>query len=81
MTQVDIEKAVKQIAENVFEVDSKTVADRGHLIDDLGATSITKLEFLAELERRFDLQLNLEEIELAGTLNEVAEALGKRLLG
>lgn len=81
MTQVEIEKVVKEIASSVFEVDPQAVGDRGDLVEDLGATSITKIEFLVALERQFDLQLDIQEIELAGTINRVAVMLGKRLHG
>ena len=81
MTQVELETAVQQIAESVFEVDAKAVGDRGNPVEDLGATSITKIEFLVALERQVDPQFDIQEIELAGAANAVAVILGKRLQG
>lgn len=79
MEQAEALSAVIQIAEEVFEVQPPVAVPHAHLVDDLGATSVTRLEFLVALERRFDVQLDHQEVERADTLDQVASVLRRRL--
>ena len=77
MDQPNVEQTIKEIAAGIFEVDPPAIDGRADLSDDLGATSVTRLEFLVALERRFDVQLDVEEIESARTLPEVVRIVSK----
>ena len=79
MSETHIETKVKEIARRIFEVDPPELEGRASLIDDLGASSVSRLEFLVELERTFDLQLDVAEIETASTIPEVIQLLAKHV--
>lgn len=79
MNTNSIEQVVKDIAERTFEVDRAVVTGESRIREDLGASSLTRLEFLIALERHFDIQLDLEEMSSAATLDEVVGQLSRQV--
>ncbi|SEU26011.1 acyl carrier protein [Stigmatella erecta] len=71
MTRDEIRSKVMQIAGEVFELEPQELQGDKHIIDELGATSVMRLEFIVMLERGFGLQFVPEEIEVAQNLDEV----------
>ncbi|WP_225408898.1 acyl carrier protein [Stigmatella hybrida] len=71
MTRDEIRSKVMQIAGEVFELEPEELQGDKHIIDELGATSVMRLEFIVMLERGFGLQFVPEEIEVAQNLDEV----------
>lgn len=62
---------VMSIASEVFEIDPDELREDQHLEDDLGTTSVMRLDFLVSLERRFDILFDASGVEKAMRLSEV----------
>lgn len=75
MTRDEIRSKVMQIAGEVFELEPNELQGDKHIIDELGASSVMRLEFIVMLERGFRLQFVPEEIEVAQNLDEVVEVV------
>jgi acyl carrier protein len=71
----DILSQVRSVALEIFELDAAQLQDSDHLEHDLGTTSVLRLEFLVALERRFHVEFNVQEIESAERISEVADAV------
>nr|CAL48954.1 acyl carrier protein [Stigmatella aurantiaca Sg a15] len=81
MTRDEIRSKVMQIAAEIFELEPEALLGDKHIVDELGATSVLRLEFIVMLERGFKFQFNPEEIEVAQNLNEVVDVVEKLLRG
>jgi acyl carrier protein len=75
MTRNDIQAKVMEIAGEVFELESSELQWDKHIIDELGASSVMRLEFIVMLERGFGMQFVPEEIEVAQNLNQVVDVV------
>lgn len=75
MTRNEIESKVMKIAGEVFELEPEELQGDKHIIDELGASSVMRLEFIVMLERGFGLQFVPEEIEVAENLNGVVDVV------
>lgn len=80
MTRSEIQSKVMEIAAEVFELEPEELQGDKHIIDELGASSVMRLEFIVMLERGFSFQFVPEEIEVAQNLNEVVEVVERILL-
>lgn len=79
MPSDEIRAKVMKVASEVFELEPSELQGDKHIIDELGATSVMRLEFIVMLERAFETQFVPAEVEVAQTLNEVVDVL-ERLL-
>ncbi len=75
MTRNEIQSKVMTIAGETFELDEAELLGDKHIIDELGASSVMRLEFIVMLERGFGCQFVPEEIEVAQNLNEVVDVV------
>lgn len=67
----EVRSAVINIAADVFEISPDELRDEQHLEDDLGTTSVMRLDFLVSLERRFGIQFDADGAEKAMRIGEV----------
>jgi acyl carrier protein len=79
MTRNDIQAKVMKIAGEVFELEPSELQGDKHIIDELGASSVMRLEFIVMLERGFGTQFVPEEIEVAQNLNQVTDVVERIL--
>jgi len=66
---------VLEITADVFGFEPEELNDQQHLIDDLDATSVMRLEYLVALERHFSIQFDPEKIEATQRLGQVIEVV------
>jgi acyl carrier protein len=77
----DVRAVVMSIASEVFEIEPGELQEDQHLEDDLGTTSVMRLDFLVSLERRLGLQFDVAEAERAMRLSEVIAVVQKYVDG
>lgn len=71
----DIEALVKQVVADVFNVDPNTITRETAFNEDLGADSLDLVEFIMQLEEKFDISIPQEEAEKVRTVGEVIDWL------
>lgn len=67
----DVRSVVMTIASEVLEIDPGELREDQHLEDDLGTTSVMRLDFLVSLERWFGIEFDAGDAEKAMRLSEV----------
>lgn len=74
----ELSAVVTKLAEEIFEVPPAVIGLESNLESDLGATSITRLEFLVAIERHLNVELDPLEFGDALTISDVLRVLGQR---
>uniref|UniRef100_A0A7C4Y584 Acyl carrier protein n=1 Tax=candidate division WOR-3 bacterium TaxID=2052148 RepID=A0A7C4Y584_UNCW3 len=75
---MDIEKKVKQIIMEQFEVGETEVKDDARFIEDLKADSIAIYELIMKLEEEFDLKIPDEDMKELTTVGKAIEYIKKK---
>jgi len=63
---------IKAIAD-VMHIDSETITEETHFINDLGADSLTLVELVMRLEEDFDIEISDDEIDNLQTVKQVID--------
>ncbi|MEM9454115.1 MAG: acyl carrier protein [Myxococcota bacterium] len=73
----DIDNQIKEIAEEVLELDPEELVGDLHLADDLNVSSVIRLEFLVALERKFGVRFDsrIEGVQRISELVPMVETL------
>ena len=73
---------VMEVVARRLELRDRTVDPAARFVDDLGADSLALLELALDLETTFDVDIEIEEVENLGTVQDavdsVERALGRR---
>jgi len=64
----DIKTRVIKIVEKHFGVKSEEITDNTHFVDDLGADSLSNVEFVMELEDEFGIEIPEDEADKIRTV-------------
>jgi acyl carrier protein len=75
MVVESIRVEILDITADVFGFEPNELNDQQHLIDDLDATSVMRLEYLVALERHFSIQFDPERIEATQRLGQVIDVV------
>ena len=69
----DIKNRVIRIVEKHFGVTSDKITDTTHFVDDLGADSLSNVEFVMELEDEFGIEIPEDEADKIRTVGAAIE--------
>jgi acyl carrier protein len=58
---------------DVMHIDSETITEETHFINDLGADSLTLVELVMRLEEDFDIEISDDEIDNLQTVKQVID--------
>jgi len=75
---MDIRKEVIKLCMDKFGVKETEITDLSRFIDDLGGDDIDMLEFILDLETKFNIEISTEEEEKLTTVGSVIRYLEKR---
>ncbi|MFA6146160.1 MAG: acyl carrier protein [Patescibacteria group bacterium] len=75
---MDIRKEVIKLIMDRFGVEEIEIIDCARLIDDLGGDDIDMLEFIVDLEKKFNIEITDEEAEKLTTVGSVFKYLEER---
>jgi acyl carrier protein len=77
--QTTIKSEIREIIAELIEEEPEVVLDQAHLVKDLGVDSMSVLEFMAKLEKKFGVVIKPEFLPELVTLDQAA-ALMQTLL-
>lgn len=67
---------IKSIIGNQLGINEKEIETEAHLVNDLGADSLDKVEIILQLEREFKIKNLKEEISKINTIKDIEQFLG-----
>jgi acyl carrier protein len=73
MTKEEILARIQEMIAETLEIDGSTVTENTSIIDDLGADSISIMEFTLALEDEFNIEISDEDAENIRTIGDVVE--------
>lgn len=79
MTRDEIAAQLRKILVEQFDADAAMLGDEASFIDDLGHDSLDHVEFVMEIEDRFEIELSDEESEGILTIGAAIDALVQKL--
>ena len=79
MDRDKVREMVMKVVEDQLGPFRSEVTDKSSFDKDLGADSLDKVEMIMELEDRFEISVDDDEIEKLQTIGEVVDFLVKRL--
>jgi acyl carrier protein len=71
MTKEEILSRIQEMIAETLEIDGSTVTEATSIVDDLGADSISIMEFTLALEDEFNLEISDEDAENIRTIGDV----------
>jgi acyl carrier protein len=77
----DVPEQVLDIATRILELEPGSLDPAWLWADDLGATSLVMMEILVELERRFDVQLDAQEMAGVASVGDLVDLVERRRAG
>jgi len=78
-SEQEIEKKVKEVVAQVFNVDIDSITRDTSFVNDLSADSLDQVEFLMHLEETFDTQIPQEEADKVQTVGQAIDYLKQHL--
>lgn len=73
MDRKEVEKKVKKVVADVFDVSEKKLTDKTNFVDDLHAKSIEIVELLAALELEFGFRVPQRDVRQNKTLKQAVD--------
>lgn len=70
---MNLENEIKEIVSNVIQVPVQEITDNASFIDDYGMDSLRILEILAEIENKYKITINPEDIKKMVNVSGVVE--------
>ena len=70
---MNLENEIKEIVSNVIQVPVQEISDNASFIDDYGMDSLRILEILAEIENKYKITINPEDIKKMVNVSGVIE--------
>lgn len=70
-------QTIIDLAANNWQVSRKEVVPEANLADDLGVDSLDRVEFIMDLEERFDIEIPDEDAEQFKTIQDVYNYINK----
>tara|TARA_B100000212_G_scaffold276523_1_gene216051 strand:+ start:2639 stop:2854 length:216 start_codon:yes stop_codon:yes gene_type:complete len=64
---------LEKILSERLNVDVSTITDESHIVDDLGADSLSVVEVIMDIESQFDVQIPDEDAENLFTVAEIKQ--------
>tara|TARA_B100000925_G_scaffold186121_1_gene140656 strand:- start:111 stop:326 length:216 start_codon:yes stop_codon:yes gene_type:complete len=64
---------LEKILSERLNVDISTITDESHIVDDLGADSLSVVEVIMDIESQFDVQIPDEDAENLFTVAEIKQ--------
>jgi len=71
--QESIQLTIKEMIAEITEVDSREITMDSHLIQDLGADSMSALELMSTIEKKFQIVIAPENLPEMVTLEKVTD--------
>ena len=71
--QEDIQLIIKEMIAEITEVDSREIKIDSHLTQDLGADSMSALELMSTIEKKFQIVIAPENLPEMVTLGKVTD--------
>lgn len=78
MDRTELEQDVRQALSVYAQMPADAIRPDAHLTKDLPIDSLSRLELIAELEVRFDIELTNDELSRMTTLNGIVDVLLSR---
>ena len=75
LSREEVKDEVTRIAELVLEFPTDEISESARWDDDLGSSSVAIVEMVVELDRRFNLQIPLEDFSRAKTVGDAVDYL------
>lgn len=79
MAKSSLEERIKQTIAEQLGVDENEVTVSAHLVDDLGADSLDRVELVMAFEEQFDIEIPDEDAEKLTTVGQAIDYLKKRV--
>jgi len=64
---------LEKILSDRLNVDVSTITDESHIVDDLGADSLSVVEVIMDIESQFDVEIPDEDAENLFTVAEIKQ--------
>ena len=68
-----LENEIRKIVAKIIEVEPEKIGLDTHFVEDLGADSMTALEIMAALEKKFNINIPEEDLPKLATLKQASE--------
>lgn len=81
LSEEEVERRVKEIIAEQFEVSVEELKPETRFIEDLGADSLASIELVATIEDEFNVEIPDEDIEKNQTVGQAIEYVKKKVLG
>lgn len=78
---MSIDEQVKSIIRNLIDVDNAELVPTAHLRDNLGITSIERVELITALENQFDIDIRDADVLGLITLGDVVTCVAEKTAG
>ena len=69
---------VKEVVSKVFSIDIDKISDDAHLLDDLNADSLAKMDLVMKLEDQFGIEIPEEDSEKVMTVRAIADYIEQK---
>jgi acyl carrier protein len=78
---MSIEQDVHAIVRNIIDVDDSELVQSAHLRDNLGITSIERVELITALENKFDIDIRDSDVLRLTTLGDIISCVEEKSPG
>jgi acyl carrier protein len=76
---MDIFSEIKKMLVTQLSIDKKLVTAEAHLMDDLGAESLSLVELAENIGSRFDIEIQLDDIVDAESVGELVKFVESKI--
>ena len=76
---MDIFSEIKKMLVKKLSIDQELVTSEAHLMDDLGAESLSLVELAEKIGSRFDIDIQLDDIADAETVGELVKFVESKI--
>lgn len=76
-----IQSEIRELIAEILEMDPKEIKPEAHFVRDLGADSMSALEVMATLEKKYQIVIEPENLPEMITLQQITNLVGRLLYG